>query len=213
MNTYIECKLPYDAKKTKFIIDPKIQIKYLDPIIVSYKKNLYNLSNLSNKIQTTNEMLPINSVVIRKVTNVDINKTIQNNLCSERYKRQSIEIIKKMNLKMKVIAVNVSFDKKKMLLIYTADTRIDFRELVKELAKNFKSNIELKQIGVRDRTKLIGGYGICGQKLCCQRYLKKFDTINISLAKNQKVTLNPNKINGMCGRLRCCLKYEEENKK
>lgn len=121
-----------------------------------------------------------------------------------------LEKIKKHGLQMKLIDSEYTFDNNKLLFYFTADGRIDFRELVKDLASVFKTRIELRQIGVRDETKIMGGIGICGRPLCCHTYLADFAPVSIKMAKEQNLSLNPTKISGVCGRLMCCLKNEEE---
>ena len=121
-----------------------------------------------------------------------------------------IEKIAKHRLEMKLIAAEYTFDNNKLLFYFTADGRIDFRELVKDLASVFRTRIELRQIGVRDETKICGGIGICGRTLCCHSYLSEFAPVSIKMAKEQNLSLNPTKISGVCGRLMCCLKNEEE---
>ena len=121
-----------------------------------------------------------------------------------------LEQIKKHKLDMNLIDVEYKFDNSKVLFYFTADGRIDFRELVKDLAAIFKTRIELRQIGVRDEVKRIGGNGICGRELCCCSFLGNFETVSIKMAKQQNISLNPSKISGNCGRLMCCLKYEQE---
>lgn len=121
-----------------------------------------------------------------------------------------LEKIKKHKLDMKLIDAEYTFDNNKVLFYFTADGRIDFRELVKDLASVFKTRIELRQIGVRDETKIVGGIGICGRPLCCHSYLTEFAPVSIKMAKEQNLSLNPTKISGVCGRLMCCLKNEEE---
>lgn len=120
------------------------------------------------------------------------------------------EKIGKHGLDMKLIDAEYTFDNNKLLFYFTADGRIDFRELVKDLASVFKTRIELRQIGVRDETKVVGGYSICGRPLCCNTYLTEFIPVSIKMAKEQNLSLNPTKISGVCGRLMCCLKNEEE---
>lgn len=120
------------------------------------------------------------------------------------------ELVKKHNLDMNIIDANYTFNKEQLMFKFYASSRIDFRNLARELASIYKTRIELRQIGVRDKAQEIGGYGMCGRKLCCSKYLKEFDSVSISMAKNQNLSLNPNKINGICGRLLCCLKYEDE---
>ena len=128
--------------------------------------------------------------------------------------KEAFEICQKKirahNLEMKLIDAEYTFDNNKMLFYFTADGRIDFRELVKDLAAVFKTRIELRQIGVRDETKILGGIGICGRPLCCHTYLSEFAPVSIKMAKEQNLSLNPTKISGVCGRLMCCLKNEQE---
>ena len=121
-----------------------------------------------------------------------------------------LEKIRKHGLEMKLIDAEYTFDNNKVLFYFTADGRIDFRELVKDLASVFKTRIELRQIGVRDETKILGGIGICGRELCCHSHLSEFIPVSIKMAKEQNLSLNPTKISGVCGRLMCCLKHEEE---
>ena len=120
------------------------------------------------------------------------------------------EKIRKHGLQMKLIDAEYTFDNNKVLFYFTADGRVDFRELVKDLASVFKTRIELRQVGVRDETKIVGGIGICGRPLCCHSYLSEFIPVSIKMAKEQNLSLNPSKISGVCGRLMCCLKNEEE---
>lgn len=120
-----------------------------------------------------------------------------------------LEKIRKHNLQMKLIDAEYTFDNNKVLFYFTADGRIDFRELVKDLAAVFKTRIELRQIGVRDESKMLGGIGICGQPFCCSRFLHNFQPVSIKMAKEQGLSLNPTKISGSCGRLMCCLAYEQ----
>ena len=128
--------------------------------------------------------------------------------------KEAFEICQKKirahNLEMKLIDAEYTFDNNKILFYFTADGRIDFRELVKDLAAVFKTRIELRQIGVRDETKILGGIGICGRPLCCHTYLSEFAPVSIKMAKEQNLSLNPTKISGVCGRLMCCLKNEQE---
>lgn len=121
-----------------------------------------------------------------------------------------LEKIQHHQLDMKLIDVEVTFDNNKMIFYFTSDGRVDFRELVKDLAAIFRTRIELRQIGVRDEAKMLGGIGICGKPLCCATFLGEFQPVSIKMAKEQNLSLNPTKISGICGRLMCCLKYEEE---
>lgn len=121
------------------------------------------------------------------------------------------EKIRKHGLEMKLIDAEYTFDNNKVLFYFTADGRVDFRELVKDLAGVFKTRIELRQIGVRDESKMLGGLGLCGQPFCCSRFLKNFQPVSIKMAKEQGLSLNPSKISGSCGRLMCCLAYEQKS--
>lgn len=148
--------------------------------------------------------------VIRIATESD-EKTAEKNREKEKEAyRICLEKIAKHNLDMKLVEAEYTFDNNKLLFYFTADGRIDFRELVKDLAAVFRTRIELRQIGVRDETKIMGGYGICGRQLCCHTYLSEFAPVSIKMAKEQNLSLNPTKISGVCGRLMCCLKNEEE---
>lgn len=120
--------------------------------------------------------------------------------------------IMERNLPMKLVAVRYFFDEKKGIFYYTAEGRIDFRQLVKDLAKEFKMRIEMRQIGVRDEAKMIGGLGVCGRELCCASFMKNFEPVTIQKAKKQQIVINPTKISGLCGRLMCCLAFEDESR-
>ena len=148
--------------------------------------------------------------VIRMATEADEETERKNKEKEKEAFKICLEKIKKHDLDMKLIDTEYTFDNNKVLFYFTADGRIDFRELVKDLASVFKTRIELRQIGVRDETKIVGGIGICGRPLCCASYLSEFIPGSIKMAKEQNLSLNPTKISGVCGRLMCCLKYEEE---
>ena len=148
--------------------------------------------------------------VIRIATPQDDKKEESNRKREKEAFQICLKKIREHNLEMKLIDVEYTFDNNKILFYFTADGRIDFRELVKDLAAIFKTRIELRQIGVRDETKILGGIGICGRPLCCHTYLSEFVPVSIKMAKEQNLSLNPTKISGVCGRLMCCLKNEEE---
>ena len=148
--------------------------------------------------------------VIRMATPADEETERRNKEKEKEAFKVCVEKIKKHNLSMKLIDTEYTFDNNKVLFYFTADGRIDFRELVKDLAAIFKTRIELRQIGVRDETKILGGIGICGRPLCCHTYLSEFAPVSIKMAKEQNLSLNPTKISGVCGRLMCCLKNEQE---
>ena len=148
--------------------------------------------------------------VIRIATQDDIRKEEKNREKEKEAFGICLEKIRKHGLEMKLIDAEYTFDNNKVLFYFTADGRIDFRELVKDLASVFRTRIELRQIGVRDETKIRGGIGICGRPLCCNTYLSEFAPVSIKMAKDQNLSLNPSKISGVCGRLMCCLTNEEE---
>jgi len=146
--------------------------------------------------------------IIRKATYYDISvDELNNSKEAEGYKKFE-DLSKKYELLMKLVDVHIIFDKSKMIFYFTSEKRVDFREMVKELAAHFKMRIELRQIGVRDEAKIVGGLGPCGLNLCCKSFLTDFESISIKMAKDQNLPLNPLKISGICGRLMCCLKYE-----
>ena len=148
--------------------------------------------------------------VIRVANTQDIEQIMRNKEMGERAKNICEKKIKDRDLTMKLIKVKYTFDGNKAIFYFTAEGRIDFRDLVKDLAGEFKTRIEMRQIGVRDEAKIIGGIGCCGRELCCIKFLRDFDPVSIRMAKDQNLTLNPNKISGICGRLMCCLGYEHE---
>ncbi len=148
--------------------------------------------------------------VIRIATEEDDRHEAENSKKEREAFRICQEKIKKHGLEMKLIDCEYTFDNSKVLFYFTADGRIDFRELVKDLASVFRTRIELRQVGVRDETKILGGIGVCGRALCCHSYLTDFVPVSIKMAKEQNLSLNPVKISGVCGRLMCCLKNEEE---
>ena len=148
--------------------------------------------------------------VIRIATEQDEKQVEKNRQKEKEAFKICLEKIAKHKLDMKLVEAEYTFDNNKLLFYFTADGRIDFRELVKDLAAVFRTRIELRQIGVRDETKIMGGYGICGRQLCCHTFLSEFAPVSIKMAKEQNLSLNPTKISGVCGRLMCCLKNEEE---
>lgn len=148
--------------------------------------------------------------VIRKATKEDIDVNKVNKSKEEDAFKICLDKIKDHGLKMKLIDVEYTFDNNKVIFYFTADGRVDFRELVKDLASIFRTRIELRQIGVRDEAKMTGGLGPCGRSLCCSTFLGEFAPVSIKMAKEQNLSLNPTKISGICGRLMCCLNYEQE---
>ena len=168
------------------------------------------------EIAISNRMVPEETITkpLRKVIRIANYKDKKHYEENKKKEREAFEIckqkIKEHNLEMTLTDVEFKFDNSKVLFYFTADGRVDFRELVKDLAAIFKTRIELRQIGVRDEVKRIGGNGICGRELCCCSFLGNFETVSIKMAKEQNMSLNPSKISGNCGRLMCCLKYEQD---
>lgn len=165
---------------------------------------------ISNReVDQTRVVKPLKKVT-RPATQEDLRRVEENHKKEERAFRIAQEKIALCKLEMKLVEVEYAFDGSKILFYFTADGRVDFRELVKELAGVFRTRIELRQIGVRDEAKMLGGLGICGRPFCCASFLGEFQPVSIKMAKEQGLSLNPTKISGACGRLMCCLKYEQE---
>ena len=148
---------------------------------------------------------------LNRATTNDLNISKQNKVEAEKVKETVKQKVNELELEMKIDGVVISLDKSKITIYFTSDGRVDFRNLVKELATNFKSRIELKQIGPRDEVRCMGGFGPCGKVCCCKEFLNDFDHVTIKMAKTQNLSLNPTKISGLCGRLMCCLAYENEH--
>ncbi|MCT4542760.1 MAG: stage 0 sporulation family protein [Vallitalea sp.] len=195
-----------------YYFDPNsLDIKKGQNVIVETVRGIeYGEVVIGIKEVTDDEIIQPLKSVIRVTTPEDDKKEEKNRLKEKEAFDICIKKIKKHGLEMKLIDVEYTFDNNKVLFYFTADGRIDFRELVKDLAAIFKTRIELRQIGVRDETKMIGSIGICGRPLCCHTHLCEFQPVSIKMAKEQNLSLNPTKISGVCGRLMCCLMYEEE---
>lgn len=195
-----------------YYFNPKnFQVRPQDHVIVETARGVeYGTVVLGPKDVDEEEVVQPLKDVIRIATPKDDARE-QNNRKREREAYQiCVKKIREHELEMKLIDVEYTFDNNKVLFYFTADGRIDFRELVKDLAAVFKTRIELRQIGVRDETKILGGIGICGRPLCCHTYLSEFAPVSIKMAKEQNLSLNPAKISGVCGRLMCCLKNEQD---
>lgn len=199
------------AGKIYFFSPENLEIKVGQHVIVETARGVeYGSVVLGPKVIEENKIIQPLKPVMRI-------STAEDDLIEEKNKEKEkkalvvcLEKIKKHGLDMKLIDAEYTFDNNKVLFYFTADGRIDFRELVKDLASVFKTRIELRQIGVRDETKAVGGISICGRPLCCHSYLSEFAPVSIKMAKEQNLSLNPSKISGVCGRLMCCLKNEEE---
>ena len=199
------------AGKIYFFAPGKFDIKQGDNVIVETARGVEFGRVVSGPKDVKDEEVvqPLKSVI--RPANEQDRKTVEKNRQKEKEAfKICLEKIRKHKLEMKLIDVEYTFDGNKILFYFTADGRIDFRELVKDLAAVFRTRIELRQIGVRDETKIRGGIGICGRPLCCSTYLTEFSAVSIKMAKEQNLSLNPTKISGVCGRLMCCLTNEEE---
>ena len=149
--------------------------------------------------------------IVRLATDEDTSKYLKNLKDADIALQKCNKFIEELGLKMKIVNAQFTLERTQLLFNFTADDRVDFRELAKKLAGIYHTRIELRQIGARDKAKEVGGVGVCGEQLCCVRFLRQMETISINMAKNQNLALNPNKINGVCGRLLCCLAYEDGN--
>lgn len=180
-------------------------------VIVETTKGIeWGVISIANKeIADNNVMTPLKSII--RIMNQEDFRTLELNQQKEKKAFAVCEQkIALHGLKMKLVDVNCAFDNSKLLFYFTADSRVDFRELVKDLASVFRMRIELRQIGVRDEAKMFGGFGVCGREFCCRGYLGDFQPVSIKMAKEQGLSLNPTKISGTCGRLMCCLKHEQD---
>ncbi len=195
-----------------YFFDPSgLEINQGDNVIVETARGIeYGSVVLGPKDVTEDKIIQPLKQVIRVSTPADDAVEVKNKIKEKEAFQICLEKIAKHGMEMKLIDAEYTFDNNKVLFYFTADGRIDFRELVKDLAAVFKTRIELRQIGVRDETKIVGGIGICGRPLCCHSYLSEFVPVSIKMAKEQNLSLNPTKISGVCGRLMCCLKNEEE---
>jgi len=199
------------AGKVYFFDPAGYDIKQDDNVIVETARGIeYGSVVLGSRDVEDDKIIQPLKPVIRLATEEDDAVEKRNKEKEKEAFTICLEKIKKHGLEMKLIDSEYTFDNNKVLFYFTADGRIDFRELVKDLASVFKTRIELRQIGVRDETKIVGGIGICGRPLCCHVHLSEFAPVSIKMAKEQNLSLNPTKISGVCGRLMCCLKNEEE---
>ena len=195
-----------------YYFSPKnLELKTGDHVIVETARGVEygNVVLAPRDVPDEKVVRPLKEVI--RIAHAQDDKKEETNRRKEKEAFQTcLKKIREHGLDMKLIDVEYTFDNNKILFYFTADGRIDFRELVKDLAAIFKTRIELRQIGVRDETKILGGIGICGRQLCCHTYLSEFVPVSIKMAKEQNLSLNPSKISGVCGRLMCCLKNEEE---
>lgn len=197
------------------------KIYYFDPLDYELKLDDYVIVETARGIEYGKVVIAIQDVdendvvlplkkIIRPAEDRDIDKVEENRKEAQKAFDTGAEKIKEHALEMKLVDVEYTFDKNKIIFYFTAEGRVDFRNLVKDLASIFRTRIELRQIGVRDEAKMLGGIGPCGRMLCCSTFLGDFEPVSIKMAKDQNLSLNPSKISGLCGRLMCCLKYEND---
>ncbi|NLK88236.1 MAG: stage 0 sporulation family protein [Clostridiaceae bacterium] len=197
------------------------KVYYFDPDQLQINEGANVIVETARGVEFGEVVIPVREVnddeivaplkkVMRIANDEDIRHASDNGKKEKEAFATCLQKIRDHKLEMKLIDVEYTFDNNKILFYFTADGRVDFRELVKDLASVFKTRIELRQIGVRDESKMMGGIGICGRILCCSSYLGEFQPVSIKMAKEQGLSLNPTKISGTCGRLMCCLKYEQE---
>ena len=208
MSDFVQVRLR-EAGKISYYLAPGMKLKAGDYVIVEADRGLEYGEVISvPEVMTEKKVTRPISKVIRKATQGDTYQIEKNKKRTDDIIATCEKKIQQHKLDMKLIDAEYSFDRSKIIFYFTAEDRVDFRELVKDLAKIFKTRIELKQIGVRDEAKLLDGYGPCGRRLCCAKFLKNFEPVTIKMAKEQNLPLNPTKISGCCGRLMCCLGYE-----
>ncbi|PSL27106.1 cell fate regulator YaaT (PSP1 superfamily) [Planomicrobium soli] len=197
------------------------KIYYFDPGEFVIEKDDYVIVETTRGVEYGKVVVPVKSVgendvvlplkqVVRVANDRDRQQVEENRTEAARAFEQGTEKIEEHRLDMKLVDVEYTFDRNKVIFYFTAEGRVDFRNLVKDLASIFRTRIELRQIGVRDEAKMLGGIGPCGRMLCCSTFLGDFEPVSIKMAKDQNLSLNPSKISGLCGRLMCCLKYEND---
>ncbi len=200
-----------EGGKTYYFAPGELSLNKDDHVIVETARGReFGICAQGNRMVKKGEIVSPLKPVVRVATEEDEKKHEQNKAMEERAKQIFIEKANKNKLEMQLVDVEYTFDNSKLIFYFTADGRVDFRELVKDLASVFRTRIELRQIGVRDEAKLIGGLGVCGRPFCCKEFLPDFAQVSIKMAKEQNLSLSSAKISGSCGRLMCCLRFEHE---
>lgn len=205
-------KVTLSNSKNVFFVDSKdFELFIGQNVVIKKDKYEYYATVVGNICEISNEKLSKEiAEVLRIATNDDKKQNEKNIKDSEKALIMACNFAKELNLKMRFLSSNFTFDRGQLIFIFVSDDRVDFRDLAKKLASVYKTRIELRQIGVRDKAKKIGGLGPCGRILCCNLFLNDFESVSINMAKNQYISLKPDKINGACGRLLCCLNYEDK---
>lgn len=203
-----------DSKKIYYFLPNKNKLRKNITVIVDTDKGLeFGKVELPNFQISEDKITSPLKKVVRVASKDDYINYKKNEKEAKKALKNCKDLVEKYKLNMFVLDCHYTFEKEQLIFRFLSDSRIDFRDLAKELAAKYKTRIELRQIGARDKAKEIGGCGQCGQTLCCARFLNDLDSVSINMAKNQNIALNPSKINGVCGRLLCCLKYEDETYK
>ena len=200
-----------DNGKVYFFDSSDVNTNVNDNVIVETEKGLQYGTIVRNVDESEISKDIQYKKVIRLANKNDSKKHLSNLKDAEKAVKKCNELIMKYELDMSIIDASYTFDREQLIFRFLSDDRVDFRQLAKDLGAIFRTRIELRQIGIRDKAREIGGFGPCGRKLCCNNFLTEFDSVSINMAKNQNLSLNPSKINGVCGRLLCCLKYENDN--
>lgn len=208
MDKYLSVKFEATNKTYTFKTNDE-SIKCDDYVVVETQRGIELAKVASEPFDKPNVLLEIKDI-LRKATEKDINDYDKNCIDSKEAMATAQEEADNLNLGMNIISAEYTLDRTKITFIYLADDRVDFRELLKVLASIFHCRIDLRQIGTRDKAKMVSGIGICGRELCCAKYMSEFDRISINMAKNQLLALNIQKLSGQCGNLMCCLKYEDD---
>lgn len=200
-----------DVGKVYYFDPANNKVKANDKVIVETARGVEcGEVVITNRMVEDSEVVPPLKSIIRIATAQDLETLQKNRIKEQEIMKVFSEKIAEHKLSMKPIDIDCTFDGSKILFYFSAESRVDFRELVKDLAAIYRTRIELRQIGVRDEAKMLGGLGICGRKFCCASFLGEFQPVSIKMAKEQSLSLNPTKISGTCGRLMCCLKYEQD---
>lgn len=200
----------YNQRVENVLVADEVNLQINDCIIIQSFKGL-ELAKVKSTPEPTLEESEI--LFVRMAEPQDSETFADISLLNKKARPQVVRIIAQHRLAMNVVSTEYSLDQSKLCIMYVSDDRVDFRELLKDLSSTFKTRIELRQVGARDKAKVVGGIGTCGQETCCSRYKTKFDVISINMAKNQGLSLNTQKLSGQCGKLMCCLKCEDEQYK
>ncbi len=197
----------FNGLNKKYYYKAKEELKIDDLVVITTDRGPQLARVVETLVKDYEEIL---GEIERKALDYEYNDYLENLKDADKAYKKCISFADELGLDMNIVNAQFNLDRTQLLFNFTADARVDFRELAKKLASVYHTRIELRQIGARDKAKEIGGIGVCGGELCCLRFLKKMDTISMNMAKNQNLALNPSKINGACGRLLCCLAYEDE---